>query len=57
VIQNSTGAWFDPDHSAGLCRQGTRNLLSLDKGTSRLAQGPIAHSCLVEVEPVEGEGI
>ena len=30
------------------------NCLTIDKGTSRLAQGPIAHSCLVEVERWRG---
>jgi biotin/methionine sulfoxide reductase len=30
-------------------------VLTPDKGTSRLAQGPIAHTCLVEVERFEGE--
>jgi biotin/methionine sulfoxide reductase len=29
-------------------------VLTPDKGTSRLAQGPIAHTCLVEVERFEG---
>tara|TARA_R110002072_G_scaffold1017_1_gene8433 strand:+ start:325 stop:2664 length:2340 start_codon:yes stop_codon:yes gene_type:complete len=48
VIQISTGAWYDPH--AGACRNGNPNVLTPDKGTSRLAQGPIAHSCLVEVE-------
>jgi biotin/methionine sulfoxide reductase len=48
VIQISTGAWYDPDGDA--CRNGNPNVLTPDKGTSRLAQGPIAHSCLVEVE-------
>jgi len=28
--------------------------LTLDKGTSRLGQGPSAHSCLVEVAPYRG---
>jgi biotin/methionine sulfoxide reductase len=48
VIQIATGAWYDPDGT--LCRHGNPNVLTPDKGTSRLAQGPIAHSCLVEVE-------
>ncbi len=48
VIQIATGAWYDPD--AETCRNGNPNVLTPDKGTSRLAQGPIAHSCLVEVE-------
>ncbi|WP_322866230.1 molybdopterin guanine dinucleotide-containing S/N-oxide reductase [Aquicoccus sp. G2-2] len=47
VIQIATGAWYDPDGET--CRHGNPNTLTLDKGTSRLAQGPIAHSCLVEV--------
>lgn len=47
VIQLPTGAWFNPED--GRCRNGNPNALTLDKGTSRLAQGPIAHSCLVEV--------
>ena len=56
VIQISTGAWLDPDDDTGLCRRGNPNVLCLDKGTSSLGQGPIAHSCLVEVAPVE-EGL
>jgi len=53
VIQLSTGAWFDPavdEDGRPLCKHGNPNVLTLDKGTSRLAQGPIAHSCLVDVE-------
>jgi biotin/methionine sulfoxide reductase len=47
VIQISTGAWYDPDGNT--CRRGNPNTLTPDKGTSALAQGPIAHSCLVKV--------
>ena len=47
VIQIATGAWFDPVGET--CKRGNPNVLTPDKGTSRLAQGPIAHSCLVEV--------
>ncbi len=54
VVLISTGAWYDPDAS-GLCRSGNPNVLTLDKGTSQLAQGPTAHSCLVEVALFEGE--
>ena len=28
-------------------------MLTKDKGTSKLGQGPIAHSCLVEIELVK----
>ena len=51
VIQISTGAWVDIKDDTGLCRQGNPNVLCLDKGTSKLGQGPIAHSCLVDIEP------
>ena len=48
VIQIATGAWFAPDGDT--CQRGNPNTLTPDKGTSKLAQGPIAHSCLVRVE-------
>ncbi|RDW12911.1 Asp-tRNA(Asn)/Glu-tRNA(Gln) amidotransferase GatCAB subunit C [Paracoccus thiocyanatus] len=54
VVQLSTGAWFDPDDPAAampLEKHGNPNVLTRDAGTSRLAQGPSANSCLVEVEP------
>ena len=46
----ATGAWFDPAAPGGLERHGNPNVLTLDKGTSRLAQGPISQTTLVEVE-------
>ncbi len=58
VIQLATGAWFDPavpGEIGSMCKHGNPNVLTLDKGTSRLAQGPTAHSCLVDVERFEGE--
>jgi biotin/methionine sulfoxide reductase len=55
VVQMSTGAWYDPIEPGGLCKHGNPNVLTRDKGTSRLGQGPIAHSCLVEIERFEGE--
>ena len=55
VVQLSTGAWFDPAGDIGSdCKHGNPNVLTMDKGTSRLAQGPIAHSCLVEVARYDG---
>ena len=50
VIRVSTGAWWDPDET-GMCRHGNPNALTKDIGTSRLGQGPTAHSCLVRAEP------
>jgi biotin/methionine sulfoxide reductase len=58
VVQMSTGAWYDPlepGKLGSLCKHGNPNVLTPDKGTSKLGQGPIAHSCLVEVEIYEGD--
>jgi len=48
-LQLATGAWFDPDGD-GMCKHGNPNVLTADRGTSQLGQGPTAHTCLVEVE-------
>lgn len=53
VVQLATGAWFDPGPN-GLDLHGNANVLTLDKGTSSLAQAPIAHTALVEVEIFHG---
>jgi biotin/methionine sulfoxide reductase len=53
VIQIATGAWFDPEGTT--CRNGNPNVLTPDKGTSRLAQGPIANTCMVDVVGETGE--
>ena len=56
VVQISTGAWYDPEDTKNLktiCKHGNPNVLTKDKGTSKLGQGPIAHSCLIEVELVK----
>ena len=53
VAQISTGAWYDPQYPTKLnsiCKHGNPNILTRDKGTSKLGQGPIAHSCLIEIE-------
>lgn len=54
VIQLSTGAWLDLD-AAGLDRHGNANVLTRDTPTSRLAQGPTAHTTIVFVDRFEGE--
>ncbi|WP_093809343.1 molybdopterin-dependent oxidoreductase [Stappia sp. ES.058] len=51
VVELATGAWYDPAQPFGPCLHGNPNVLTEDKGTSRLAQGPVAHSCLVDIEP------
>ena len=53
VVHIATGAWFDPvspGDPATLERHGNPNVLTIDTGTSRLAQGPSALTALVEVE-------
>ena len=57
VVQMATGAWYDPlepGQIGSLCKHGSVNVLTIDKGSSKLGQGPIAHTCLVEVELFEG---
>ena len=58
VIQISTGAWYDPLEPGvigSLDKHGNPNVLTLDKGTSSLAQGPSAQTTLVQVEKYIGE--
>jgi biotin/methionine sulfoxide reductase len=55
VVQLPTGAWWDPVEPGGLCRSGNPNVLTRDAGTSSLAQGPTAQTCLVEVERFTGD--
>ena len=40
----------EPGRDGTLDKHGNPNVLTLDKGTSKLAQAPAAHSLLVEVE-------
>ena len=48
VLSLPTGAWFDTDEE-GIEQQGNPNALTFDKGTSRLGQGPSAHTTLVNI--------
>ena len=53
VIELGTGAWYDPlnpQKNDSLEVHGNPNVLTRDAGTSKLAQGPSAHSCLVQME-------
>ncbi len=48
-----TGAWLDPlepGTPGSLCVHGNPNVLTRDAPTSQLGQGPVAQSCLVEIE-------
>ncbi len=53
VAQIATGAWYDPEFPGwpgSLEKHGNPNVVTLDKGTSRLAQAPVAQTVLVEIE-------
>jgi biotin/methionine sulfoxide reductase len=57
VVRLSTGAWFDPaDRGSNrpLEKHGNPNALTLDIGASKLSQGCIAQTCLVEIERHDG---
>lgn len=57
VVQLATGAWFDPADPAtlgSLDKHGNPNVLTLDKGTSKLGQCSSAQTVLVEVERLTG---
>ncbi len=57
VLIISTGSWYDPVDPAdvsSMCKHGNPNMLSPDISTSKLSQGPAAHSCLAEVERFAG---
>ena len=58
VIVLPTGAWYDPlvpGEIGTLEKHGNPNVLTLDKGTSKLTQGCSAQTALVEVELFRGE--
>lgn len=54
VVQLAAGAWFDP-LDGGIDNRGNPNVLTYDRGTSRLGQGCAALTTLVEIERFAGE--
>lgn len=60
VVQLATGAWYSPAETSGAdnqlptCVHGNPNVLTRDAGTSKLAQGSAAQTCLVQMEKFEG---
>ncbi|MFK7837420.1 MAG: molybdopterin dinucleotide binding domain-containing protein [Sulfitobacter sp.] len=57
VVSISTGAWLDATEQTDgtlLCAGGNPNTLTRDQGTSDLAQGPTAHTGLVNLEKFTG---
>ena len=58
VVQVSTGAWFDPEQPSSigsLDKHGNPNVLTRNRGTSKLSQSCSAQTTLVEVERFTGE--
>lgn len=56
VVQISTGAWFDPEEGGrpgSLEKHGNPNVVTLDRGTSQLAQSTVVQTVLVQVEKCE----
>lgn len=53
------GAWYDPldlgQSEQPLCKNGCANVLTMDKGTSKLAQGNSSHTSIVQVEKYNGD--
>jgi biotin/methionine sulfoxide reductase len=56
ILSMPTGAWYDPDWAGdpSLCKHGNPNVLTADRPTSEIAQGPSALTCLVDVEGFSG---
>ena len=55
VLMLPTGAWFSPENYSSKklsCNHANPNILTPDIGTSDLAQGPSAHSCLVSLKKI-----
>jgi biotin/methionine sulfoxide reductase len=53
VAQIATGAWYDPEkpgESGSLEKHGNPNVVTNDKGTSRLGQSSVAQTVLVQIE-------
>ncbi|MDE6886458.1 MAG: molybdopterin guanine dinucleotide-containing S/N-oxide reductase [Helicobacteraceae bacterium] len=54
VVRLCEGGWYDPDDK-GLCKYGGANVLTIDLPTSKLANGNIAHTGLVNIEKFKGK--
>lgn len=56
IVRIQEGAWYGPTgpEVGALDTYGDPNTLTLDIGTSKLAQGPSANTCLVEMEKFVG---
>lgn len=58
VIRLREGGWFDPEEPGKVgsrCKYGHANMITMDKGASKLSQATIANTCLVDVAKLEGD--
>ncbi|TIH12821.1 trimethylamine-N-oxide reductase TorA [Marinifilum sp. JC120] len=58
VVRLCEGGWYDPvepGNPKSLCAYGSANVLTLDKGSSKLAQAVVANTSLVQIEPYKGK--
>ena len=57
IAKLSCGAWYDPADTAdgALCAHGNANMLTHDRGTSKLSQGPSSGTNMVEIELWKGD--
>ncbi|MCI6988806.1 MAG: molybdopterin guanine dinucleotide-containing S/N-oxide reductase [Campylobacter sp.] len=58
VVALSEGAWYDPLNpleANTICKNGSANVLTIDIPTSKLANGNISHTALVNIEKFSGE--
>ena len=58
VVMLQEGSWYrpaEPGRIGSLDRGGCANSLTAQRGTSQLAQGPVCHDSLVQVEKYTGD--
>ncbi|MFV0482017.1 MAG: trimethylamine-N-oxide reductase TorA [Campylobacteraceae bacterium] len=58
VVNLTEGAWYDPENPSEkdtLCKNGSPNVLTIDIPTSKLSNGNISHTALVNVEKFTGK--
>ena len=54
VVKLAEGAWYD-GFDSGICKNGSANVLTIDIPTSKLANGNISHTALVNIRKYQGD--
>jgi biotin/methionine sulfoxide reductase len=57
VVMLQEGSWYrpaEPGHIGSIDAGGCANVLTAQRGTSQLAQGPVCHDGLVQIEKYTG---